>query len=195
MADALMTEVEAVNIILGAIGEAPVNNLSGTLPVDVTVAVNTLYEVRRSVQETGWNFNTEYGVQLSLDGSNNIQLGNNVLRVELTYPTSSIDVVQRGTRLYDKLNHTYVFQAAPKLNIVYFLAWDELPQQARSYIALSAARKFQARNVGSPELDGYTARDEAIAFAALKSADGDSANHNIFDSYDMNRLYRYRRRY
>lgn len=193
MPDALMSELDAVNSMLGAIGEAPVSTLSGTLPVDVAIAQAILTKVRRQVQSRGWHFNTETDVQSALDGSNNVILPTNALEVELTYPSYDVDVVQRGTKLYDKKNHTYVFSTAPKLNITYLLEWTELPEQARAYIALRAARVFQAQTVGAQELDGYTARDEAMALVDLEAADANSANYNILKSSpEMARLYRYR---
>ena len=50
MAVAATTELEAVNIMLAAIGEAPINSLIGTLPVDARIAQSTLTEVNKSVQ-------------------------------------------------------------------------------------------------------------------------------------------------
>ena len=47
---AATTELEAINIMLAAIGEAPVNKLTGTLPVDVKIAQNLLNEQSKSVQ-------------------------------------------------------------------------------------------------------------------------------------------------
>ena len=48
------TELEAVNTLLHTIGEAPVNSLTGTLPIDATLANNTLSEVvERSNQQVG----------------------------------------------------------------------------------------------------------------------------------------------
>ena len=58
MAVAATTELEAVNIMLAAIGEAPINSLIGTLPVDARIAQSTLTEVNKSVQSEGWSFNT-----------------------------------------------------------------------------------------------------------------------------------------
>ena len=194
MPDTLTTELEAVNVMLGTIGEAPVNSLSGTLPVDVSTAVAVLKEVRRKVLALGWWFNIDYEVQSTLDGSNNIVLATNVLRADLTYPDPNIILVQRGTKLYNAKTKTYVFTQAPKLTLTYLLDWAELPEQARQYIMHRAARIFQARSVGAPELDSAASRDEFMALAELKSADADAANHNIFDSYDMARLHRYRRR-
>ena len=52
------TELEAVNIMLSVIGEAPVNTITGTNSVDVSVAKNVLDETSMSVQGMGWNFNT-----------------------------------------------------------------------------------------------------------------------------------------
>ena len=41
------TELEAVNTILSTIGEAPLNTLTGSLPVDGTMAQNILDEINR----------------------------------------------------------------------------------------------------------------------------------------------------
>lgn len=194
MPDTLTTELEAVNVMLATIGEAPVNSLSGTLPVDVSNAVAVLKEVRRKVLALGWWFNTDNKVQSALDGDNNITLASNVLRAELTYPDPSIVLVQRGTRLYNAETQSYVFTSAPKLNLVYLLDWTELPEQARQYIMHRAARIYQARWVGSPELDSSASRDEMQAHAELRNAEADAANHNIFNSYQMARFHRYRRR-
>lgn len=59
------TELEAVNTILSTIGEAPLNTLTGSLPVDGTIAKNVLSEVAREVQSQGWHFNTHNKVTLS----------------------------------------------------------------------------------------------------------------------------------
>ena len=48
------TEIDAVNFILGAIGQAPVTTLEATNP-DVAIAYQTLQEVSREVQAEGWS--------------------------------------------------------------------------------------------------------------------------------------------
>ena len=58
------TELESVNVILSTIGESPLNSLSGSLPVDGTVAKNVLSEISREVQSAGWHFNTHYKLSL-----------------------------------------------------------------------------------------------------------------------------------
>ena len=53
MAVAATTELEAINIMLAAIGEAPVSSLTGLLPQDVAIAQSTLVETNRAVQSEG----------------------------------------------------------------------------------------------------------------------------------------------
>ena len=61
------TELEAVNIMLSAIGEAPVSSLENTQLEDVAVAQNILNETIVDVQSTGYNFNTEYNFKINPD--------------------------------------------------------------------------------------------------------------------------------
>ena len=67
-----MTELEAVNVMLTTIGEAPVNTLTGNQVTDVTIAQQVLNEVNREVQSQGWYFNTENGVTLTPDNNKHI---------------------------------------------------------------------------------------------------------------------------
>ena len=50
------TELEAVNIMLSAIGEAPVSSLENSSLEDVTVAKNILNETIVDVSTVGYNF-------------------------------------------------------------------------------------------------------------------------------------------
>ena len=99
MAVAATTELACINIMLAAIGEAPINSLVGTLPVDARIAQSTLTEVNKSVQSEGWSFNTEIDVTLTRDVSNHISLSTDVLRVDPNihqHPT--IDAIQRSLK-------------------------------------------------------------------------------------------------
>ena len=87
------TELEAVNTILSTIGEAPINSLTGTLPVDATTAKNVLSEINREVQSAGWHYNSHYKVDLSRDGDSKIPVGTDVLRVELNTKYSKTRLV------------------------------------------------------------------------------------------------------
>ena len=195
MAVAATTELEAINIMLAAIGEAPVNSLTGLLPVDARTAQNTLTEINKEVQSEGWSFNTEIDVTLTRNGSNQISLPANVLRVDANihqHPT--IDPIQRGLKLYDRQNNKYEFDEDLICTVVYFREFNEITEQARRYINIKAARVFVDRLIGDQGLRTYTQEDETRARAILTESDYANADHNllrgdpsltsIFDTYN-----------
>ena len=180
MTVAATTELECINIMLAAIGEAPVNSLTGTVPVDVRMAQSTLTEVNKQVQSEGWSFNTELDVTLTRDANNNVVLGTDVLRVDAqTHDHPSIDPIQRGLKLYDRKNNTFVFDEDLKCTVVYFRSFDELPEQARSYMTIKAARIFVDRFVSDQSLRTYTEGDEIRASSVLMETDLSNADHNM----------------
>ena len=195
MAVAATTELECVNIMLAAIGEAPINSLIGTLPVDAVTAQSTLSEANKSIQSEGWSFNTEIDVTFTRDGSNQINIPTNVLRVDANihqHPT--IDPIQRGLKLYDRQNNKYEFDEDLICTVVYYRDFDEITEQARRYINIKAARIFVDRLIGDQGLRTYTQEDETRARAILTESDYANADHNllrgdpsltnIFDTYN-----------
>ena len=195
MAVAATTELECINIMLAAIGEAPINSLTGTLPVDARIAQSTLSEVNKSVQSEGWSFNTEIDVKLTRNNIGHVHLSTNILRVDANihqHPT--IDPIQRGLKLYDRQNNKYEFDEDLICTVVYFRDFDEIPEPARHYINIQAARKFVDRLVSDQSLRTYTQQDEQRARAILMETDlangdhnllrGDPSLTNIFDTYN-----------
>ena len=180
MAVAATTELECINIMLAAIGEAPINTLTGTLPVDAVTAQKTLAEINKDVQNEGWSFNQEFNVKLTRDSSNQIALGTDMLKVDANvFDHPTIDVIQRGLKMYDRKNNTFVFDTDLTCNVTYFRNFDEIPESARRYINIRAARVFVDRLVGDDGLRTYTAQDEARARANLMENDMDNADHNV----------------
>lgn len=172
------TELEAVNQMLRAIGESPVNSLSGQ-NVDVVTAQALLRETSREVQSEGWHFNQEDEWDLIPDADDStITVPSNMIRVDAD-SDSSVDLVLRGRELYDKKNHTYEFDHTISASVMFLLDWTELPECARAYIAVRAARKMQKDMVGSVELDGFKSEDEARARGRLMQEQGDTSDANI----------------
>ena len=181
----LTSKLEAVNSMLGHIGETPVNSISNTsaLPVSAATAIYALDEISREVQSEGWHFNTEVNVTLSPAGDGTITLTDDI--IEMDTIDSSIDVVQRGLKLFDRSNNTSVFTSNLKVTQTRLLDWESLPEPARRYITLKASRVFQGRLVGSRELEALIARDEYNARADLMDSEVSTADRTIFDSYDV----------
>ena len=181
MSVAATTELEAINIMLAAIGEAPVNSLTGTLPVDVRLAQSTLTEVNKEVQSEGWSFNTEIDVTQQRDSSTQqINLSTDVLRIDPNiHQHPNIDAIQRGLRLYDRLNNKFEFDEDLICTIVYFRTFVEIPEPARRYITIKAARIFVDRLVSDDGLRTYTQQDEVRARAILMETDLANGDHNL----------------
>ena len=180
MAVAATTELQCINIMLAAIGEAPINSLVGLLPIDAVTAQSTLLEANKSIQSEGWSFNTEIDVTFTRDGSNQINLPTNILRIDANvnhHPT--IDPVQRGTKLYDRQNNKFEFDEDLICTVVYFREFDEIPEPARHYMNIQAARKFVDRIVSDQALRTYTLQDEQRARAILMETDLANGDHNI----------------
>ena len=179
------TELEAVNTILSTIGEAPLSTLTGSLPVDGTTAKNILNEISREVQSAGWHFNTQYKVDLTRDTTNKVPIGTDVVRVELSnrYDKSSYDVVQRGNYLFNLAKNSDIFdQDFTENTLIYLLQFEDLPEQARRYIAIRASRIFHDRTLGANAIHRFSRQDELVALSILKQAEASVADHNIFNS-------------
>ena len=181
----LSTKLEAVNVMLSTIGEAAVNSLSSGL-VDAETAETILDNVSRSVQTAGWSFNEEVGYTLSPDSNGHLNLPANCVRADLSqseskYRSSTFDYVQRGTKLYDKINHTYNIGEPVKVDMIVLLDIEELPEAARRFITIRASRVFQERVVGSDLLSSLTADDENTAWLDLLHTEADVNDYNIFD--------------
>ncbi len=179
------TQLQAVNSMLSTIGEAPVNSLSSGL-VDAETAETVLNEVSRDVQSFGWNFNSEPDVTAAKDSNGKVPLATNVLRADLAssetkYRSNKNEYVQRGAFMYDKVQHTDIINKDLKLDIVYMLDFTQIPEVARRYITIKAARLFQERVVGSDNLSAMNRADEQQALFALKEMESENGDYNIFD--------------
>jgi len=182
-----LTELEAVNIMLSAIGETPVNSLTSGL-VEAELAETILGQVSRTVQTMGWSFNKDTGVILSADTNGEINLPNNVLSADSLYESNGTNLVQRGTKMWDRKNMTFTLNKSVKADLVYELIFTDVPPLARAYITVRAARIFQDRVVGADSLHGFQKRDEDEALIALKQTESETQDHNLFNNYDVFRV-------
>lgn len=181
----LTSKLNAVNTMLGYITEAPVNSIADTtaLPPSAAIAKGILDEVSREVQQDGWHFNTAQNYTLEVNSNNEFVLPDNTLQVDSV--DHSYDVVQRGTKLFDRENYTSEFTMDEiKVDITFLLDFEELPEQARRYITLKASRVFANRLIGSREIESLIYRDEIMAKASMQEAEGNNSDRTIFDNYD-----------
>ena len=185
MAVSKTTKLDAINSMLIGIGEAPVNTLNSGLQ-EAEVAAIVLDSISREVQSAAWSFNTDIRYILSPNSSKEILLPTNTLQVDTTGLKRDYDsdVIERNGKLYDRTKNSYEFDGEVKVDLVYLFEFDVLPEVARRYITLRSGRKFQENILGSGEMTQLQWKDEQQALAALRDADSQAADFNIFDNYD-----------
>ena len=183
------TKLEAVNTMLSAIGEAPINNLNSGL-VDAELAETILDSISREVQSQGWNFNRDLNKSYAANTAGEIVLGNAIVRADLSMTSDQydMDLVQRGTKMYDRKNHTFNIGKSVKLDVVSVLDFADMPEVAKRYVTIRSTRIFQDRVVGDQTLHAYQERDEMQAKVDLLEFEGETQDHSIFDNYGVYRI-------
>jgi len=186
-----MTKLQAVNMMLTTIGEQPIENLNDKAGLqDASIAEEILNNTSRQVQSKGWVFNLEYDKIIALNGNSEAELGDNILRVDTSSKvrSSTTDLVERDGKLYDRIKKTYKFDAAVTVDIVKYISFDALPEIARRYISVKAARIFHDRVVGSGELHRFFQEDELSAWSDLLEYQSEVGDFTIFDDYGVFRV-------
>jgi hypothetical protein len=161
----------------------PVNTIEGPTTAQAAVALQLLRTVHREVLSLGWHWNTEYGVSLEVDiNTGKIPVPSSILRFQVE---DSPWVIQRGPFLYNRADRTDIFDAAVVGSCIRYLPWDEISEEAKTYItALAKVRYYQGFVGVDPGLD-LLQREAIIAHVALNEADTDVGNYSIFDSPDI----------
>ena len=177
MTIAASTLLEAVNTVLSAIGEQPVTTYTSTGNADVEAAVAILAEVSREVQMEGWHFNTEKEVTYTPSGGE-IAFATNVYWVEPTLPSADRLTIRTG-KLYNLSTQSHTFTSAIDLNQIVILEWTDLPEVARRFITIRAARVFTDRYLPNQTTHAFTLQDEQRARTMLEQREGDEANYNV----------------
>lgn len=186
------SELEAVNALLSTIGESPVDTLMGVLPTDAGTALANIRRFSRQLQKTGWSFNSEGSFPLAPDVNGEIILPANTLKVDPTDP--ALPYVQRGGRLYDPVAHSFAIGRTVLVDIVLGLPFDQLPETARNFVTVAAARRFQDQFLGDTSLHSYTVKDEQAAWAEFLSDEADSEDLNVLSAGLPARILRRRSR-
>ncbi len=190
LAIAATTELQAVNIMLGTIGEAPVSSLTDTGLSELAIAKTTLDEVSRDLQKRGWQWNTDLNVTISIDGSNRYPVASDILRIRPMPQFRYLDVAIRNAFVWWRNppdntasgNSFVLLNVTPLWEVVLGIKFDELPETARRFITVRASRLFADREEASETQHGFTTQDESDALTALDSEEAEDANYNILRS-------------
>jgi hypothetical protein len=154
---------------------------------EVSFVHNLLMEVDKDVQNEGWIFNREqhYPFTPLTANQNNIReikIPPNVLRLDISenqvYRTS--DVVRRGGRLYDKVNHTYNFKGTIYCDVTWLFPYEDLPSVFKRYITSRASVRAAIQLVSNQELVKLLKSEEEQNRAACMEYECNQGDHTMF---------------
>ena len=181
-----VSELDAVNEIISAIGEAPVNTLDEVNNVDVINAIRILRGVNRRIQSKAWSFNTIDSYTLNPDVfTKRIAWSDNFLFIKGTDGTK---YTKRGEYVLNFDTQSEIFDAAITVEAVLLVPFEDMPEAARNYITAKASKQFQTRYLGDAALTEELARDEMAAWQELQEYELDLNNYNVLQFTGVQQL-------
>ena len=171
-----MLRLQAINMLLRMVDQTPISSLTTTNP-DIENIVSALDLALEDVNEEGWWYNTDYGVTLPRDSNGFIHVGENFRGMQF-----SDGLVQRGSRVYDSINNTYMFaEDKTAITRVTLLSWDDTHPHGTKAAAYKAASDFAEAETLSVAQVQTAQRGYARAMIDLRKEHVIVAQPNMFD--------------
>lgn len=161
----MTTSLEILNHCLNLVGERPVTSYDSNHPTALSAKVQ-IEAAAKEVQSRGWWFNKEYNYTLSPNGVGELLVPSDTLSILPLSPYSYL--VQRSSKLYDPINHTFDVDADVECKIVIQLDIADLPEVAATYIKKKAGYDFYLADDGDVEKLTFLDREVLKAWAALQ---------------------------
>ena len=173
--------LSAVNQVLGAIGQAPVQVLEFRNP-EISYIYRILQETTLEVQLEGWSFNTELNYTLTPDFRGYIIYPDNVLSMDVSDGQiwRTTDVVRRQGLLYDKLHQSYEWTGPVDIDFVWEIEYSDIPPAATNYIINRSKAKAAQYLVGDSNLVQMMQKDEALSRASLLEHECNQGDYTMF---------------
>ena len=152
----ILTTLDVVNEMLGAMGETGLNSLVNAHPL-ATRGLNILRTVNSREQGKGWWFNTEV-LELVPTADKRIILPDDILKIDPVKP--QLNFAQRGKYLYKLVTkrgeNPYSFDGPIEVQIVRLVSFEDLPATAQSLVSISAQLDFIS------DMDGDTLKIDKL---------------------------------
>lgn len=181
----MATELEAVNQMLRATGQAPVTAITATSPRQVLLAQAEFLSTVKKIQTIGWHWNTLRTISPAPDGSGQITVPNTYLGVD-TDPIGADrceNIIMVGLELFDIRNDTNVFSSTLELEVIVERTLAQIPNSFMEWIIAEATRRFHAATHGDGGRDRELRSDEATARSQaraenMRTSDSNALRHN-----------------
>lgn len=143
-----MLKLDMINAMLAAVGENPVTDPESQHPSAIK-ARSTLNRISAAVQDKPWKFNTEVDITLLPNAQGEI-----TLPVSTLYFIPNADysyIVERGKKLYDTLEHSFIFTSGVCGTLRLHIAPELCPEPVGQYISAYATWQHYMDDDGDGE--------------------------------------------
>jgi hypothetical protein len=192
----MLTKLDAVNRILRAASEPPVDSLTVSPTNESLMAEQVLDETNIQFQAHGLTVNTSILSFIPDPGTFEIVLPDTALQVMAWWDENrgnpdfldsrDFDVVQRRvasiTKLYDRKKNTFLFEDVDSvtLKIVLLMDFEELPAAIQFMIIDHAARLYEASTQGDPAMAALLAANSGLSRALGRAHDWRTREFNAY---------------
>ena len=182
-----LTELDAINQMLSAIGSDPVTTLDDSTDVDVINAYRILLDVSRHVQRQGWDFNKTTKTYTPDANTHRILWDVGVLSLK---SNDNNTYVKRGKYIFNMTDDTYEFPEDIEVTVIYGLDFEDLPDCFKEYITAKAAIDFQSRYFGDSSVSQDLQYALQIAQQSIVQYDMDMQDVNILNLSGVSEVLR-----
>ena len=182
----MLTQLEAINLVLAAQGLSPATTLEGDLSKDSTTALNILDQTRKQLCLETWDFNVDPEFTLSMNVNGEIPYAASLMRFSVP---GAAYIQMKGGRLYDRAKKSYTFTSAQTGYAQFAVAWDDLPPEAQNYCACRAARVVYEQFLGTDDTRQQLFLEEQTARTQLEQRDAETAKFNMLDESTLPAFY------
>lgn len=192
----MASTLDVVNECLATLGEVPLNTLDEPHEYKAS-AQRFLARANRRIQAPGYWFNLERGTFTPAPETGHITLPGDAIswrsgsreRDTMMLRPAQPWAVQRGTRLYDTRNRTYVFDEDAIGELIREIPFEELPPIVNDLVAAEAVLRFQSSFDADNSKRQELAQAWALAFTAVKAENIRQASVNLISSnYRLQRI-------
>ncbi len=172
-------ELEALNLVLSAIGESAVNTLDDSSNADVANIRRLLNNYNRRTQTRGWTFNTEIApLQPDLYSKRINFLGD---WLSVLSPTGATVYRNRGGYVYDINSRSDSFEQPITVELITLCPYNEMPEVFQQWIVAMTSRKFNMSFFGDDSLDSSLEQEESELQIACMEFELDYGNFNMIE--------------
>lgn len=163
----MRTTLSAVNFLIGKMGLDPIDDVDTTTDPLAHKALVALHFARDQVQSRPLWFNREDTVTLMPDEDGYLHVPPGAFSVRATNAREARRCVERGGRLYNASEQTFVHEHALEVTVRGELVYEDIPQIAQQVILWLAVLQFLTDEDGDRKAMQVAQRQLQAAEAAL----------------------------